>query len=158
MKQVLSLLIAMSFFASTAIGQNMTVAGLQAQLAEQKQELAVAKEELRKAKIARAGWVTLTVASGAVALITALPGVVSTIGGIKNVAQGQQWLGDPDNGGAFMIPIIVVSTVISAGTGYATYKGYQKIELRSADIERLIEKINQKEAEIAQAEDMLKTE
>ncbi len=156
MKRVLTGLIALVFFTSSAFAQNSTIEGLQAQLADQRQELAVAKEQLKKAKLARAGWVTLTVATGAIALLTALPGVVSTVGGIKNVAQGQQWLGDPDSGGAIMIPVIIVATAISAGTGYATYKGYQKIELRTTDIEALLEKISKKEADIAQAAELLK--
>lgn len=130
---------------------------LEGQLANQQARLVEFQESLKKAKRARAGWLTLTVTAGAVSVVAAIPGIMMVSGGVKNLSNGVQFLGDPDNGGGFMIPVVIATTAISAGSGYGAYKSYQQIELRDADIAALLKKIEAKQIEIANTQELLKT-
>jgi hypothetical protein len=150
--------VSMAMLSITAHAERIqTLSEVQSQLAGQKLELAQFQTELKKTSTARRGWITLTVAAGVVSAIAALPGIFATYGGVQNMAKGVPFLGDPDNGGAFMIPVIIAGTAVSAGAGVGAYKSFQQVQLRSSDIKALQAKIEAKLADIEKAEQLIKS-
>ena len=106
------------------------------------------ERELLNAKSERRGWITLTVLSSVAAVITAIPGVIVSYNGVKNVFNGRAFLGDPDSGGSLLVPMVIVTSSISAGSGVGAYQSFQKISIKTSQINQLLEKISAKKIEI----------
>ncbi len=106
------------------------------------------ERELLNAKSERRGWITLTVLSSVAAVITSIPGVIVSYNGVKNVFNGRAFLGDPDSGGSLLMPIVIVTSSISAGSGVGAYQSFQKISIKTSQINQLLEKIGAKKIEV----------
>lgn len=145
------------FSQSEGGGAQMNSEQVAQKLKTEKAELVDLQGELRKAQRSRNGWVVARLAAGTVSVLAAIPGVIVFTNGIANVAKGQQFMGDPDNGGALMIPVVIVTTAVSAAAGVGAVKAHEQVEMRAQDIARLNKSIEDKLALIAQHESLLGT-
>jgi hypothetical protein len=165
MKNISRVLMAVSLVATTTFttvaqaeeAKIQTVEQAQQDLENQKAQLEELQKSLTLAKWSRAGYMTATIGLGLVSVITAIPGVMMVVGGTKEVLNGRRFLGDPDNGGALMVPVVIVTSLGSAGAAAGAYATYQRIELKASDIKILLKKIEDRKNKIAETEEIIKT-
>lgn len=148
---------AQSFGHATEQTDSQQTAPLRLQIAQQKKELDLLHRQLTQKRLARNGIVAVTVASGVVAVLAAIPGIVVLAGGAKNLANNVNFMGDPDSGGTIMIPVVIATTAASAGAAFGTYEGYKSIQMRDSDIKALTAKVEAKMIEVNKAYELLQS-
>lgn len=126
-------------------------------LHKQAESLEALQDSLIRAKIERSALVTITVLSSVAAVITAVPGVVVSYNGVKNLATGKPFMGDPDSGGSLMIPIVIVSSGVSLGSGQAAYQAFKQVTVKSTQINQLLTQIEAKKREIENTLSLIST-
>ena len=130
----------------------------QTSLAAQKAGLERLESELEKAKGSKQKWTYVTVGTSVVAVITAIPSVIVAFNGTKNLIQGERFFGDPDSGGALIgIPVLMTAAVPVTIYGLGVRNAQARIQMRTADIERLLKAIAQKKETITQTEALLES-
>lgn len=127
-------------------------------LASQKESLYALEDSLKSAKAAKRNWTILTVSAGVLTVLTAIPSVVVSINGAKNLIQGERFFGDPDSGGKLLGPFAIASAVIPVAIyKYGVKPGYARVQMRTSDIEKLLAAVEEKKSEIANTEALLES-
>lgn len=131
---------------------------------ELKRELELRRENLeelekafRMAKSSKDGYMILSVVSGALSAIMFSANIELIYAKIQNIKGVFTWefSGSKALTGKETAIIISVATGVSAGLGYGAVKAYDQVRIRSKDLERILEHIEDEKYEIEVAEQLL---
>jgi hypothetical protein len=154
----LSLLtLSLTLVSLTSHGQGIPLSPqeIRIQLAQQVSALKAFQTELKNVQLARRGWITVTLATGLISVVSSLPDVTANFPGLEGSLIKHPFalhIGTDEN---ITIPIFFLGSAVSVGTGYGTYRTFEKIRLRSTDIAKLTDKIDSKLADLEIAATLL---